>query len=84
MNVAEFLKAYLLLVHEHDEGRCGPHGILRSQLVSSTHLDINLDKRNKTGPHSPGFLFSNFFESRFNEATRSTCGRRKERNNGTV
>jgi len=80
----KFLKVYLLLVREHYEGRCGPHRIPRSQLVSSTYLDIDLDKCDKAGPHSPGFLFSNFFESWFNEATRSTRGGRKEHNNGTV
>ena len=80
----KLLKAYLLLVHEHDEGRCGPHRIPRSQLVSSTYLDINLDERDMARPHSSGFLFSNFFEGRFNEATRSTCGGRKEHNNSTV
>lgn len=77
-------KAHLLLVHEHDEGRCGPHGVSRSQLVSSPHLDIDLDKSDKAGPHTTGFLLRNFFEGRFDETTRSTRGRRKERNNGTV
>jgi hypothetical protein len=78
------LEAHLFLVHEHDEGGCGPHGVSRSQLVSSAHLDIDLDKSDKAGPHPSGFLSSNFLESRFDEATRSTRGGREECDNGAV
>ena len=66
------LKPYLCFIHKHDEGRSGPHGISRSQLVSGADLYINLYKSNKTGCYPPGFLFGNFLESRFDEATRST------------
>jgi len=76
--------AHLSLVHEHNEGRRGPHGVPSSQLVSSTHLDIDLYKGDETVSQPPGFLFSNLFESRFDETTRSAGCRREERKNGTV
>ena len=77
-------KTHLSLVYEHDEGRRGPHGIPSGQLVSSTYLDIDLHKSDETGLHPPSFLFSNLFESGFDEATRSACGGCEERNNSTV
>ena len=78
------IKTHLLLVHEHDKGRRGSHRVLRSQLMSATHLDIDLDKSDKTGLHPPGFLLGGFFESRFDEMTRSTRGRGKEGDDCTV
>ena len=75
---------YLLLVHErHESGRCC-HGILRSQLVSSAYLDVNLDKSDKTWPRPSSLLLGNFFKSRFYEAAGSTGGGCKKRNDGAV